>query len=109
MTHNPQHHEEMSYEDALRTCDREALATMGVAIVLALFFWGAIALLGDSTEGWWGLPLWFWVACLGGYVLSVLLTYWLVKRVFREMDFDRIKTPTSDAVTTTTDKEGAQS
>lgn len=38
MTNKPIPEKELSYEEALRICDCEALSTMGVALFLALFF-----------------------------------------------------------------------
>ena len=57
---------------------------------LFAFFWGSIALFKDVHERFWGLPLWFWVAVCGGYVLSVLVVMFIVKRYFKAMPLDMV-------------------
>ena len=104
MTNKPIPEKELSYEEALRICDCEALSTMGVALFLALFFWAMIVWLGDSTAGWWGLPFWFWASCICGYVLSVVLTYWLVRRVFRSIDLEKVAPEESSSQNTSLPK-----
>ena len=80
--------DEKAYYDALENADREARATFAGALLTALFFWGAIALLKDSERLAAGLPLWFWAAVIGGYVLSVAVVWWLVRFVFRPGNLD---------------------
>ena len=60
-----------TYDEALRICGREALFK-------------------DVHERFWGLPLWFWVAVCGGYVLSVLVVMFIVKRYFKAMPLDMV-------------------
>ncbi len=48
------------------------------------------ALFKDVHERFWGLPLWFWVAVCGGYVLSVLVVMFIVKRYFKAMPLDMV-------------------
>lgn len=78
----------VDYDEALRATHREAAATLVVAVLIALFFWGAIGLLHDvpGTNG--GLPLWFWWAVPGGYLASIAGVVWLVRRVFRNFSLD---------------------
>lgn len=80
--------DEKTYYDALENADREARATFAGALLTTLFFWGAIALLKDSERLAAGLPLWFWAAVIGGYVLSVAVVWWLVRFVFRPGNLD---------------------
>ena len=75
-----------SYDDALRQTSREARATLVCAAAIAVFFGAAIFLLKDAGLGPAGLPLWFWAAVVGGYLLSVVLL--LVKKVFRDFSLD---------------------
>ena len=65
-----------TYDEALRICGREAAVTFIAALGLFAFFWG--------------LPLWFWVAVCGGYVLSVLVVMFIVKRYFKAMPLDMV-------------------
>ena len=82
------HTDDKAYYEALENADREARATIAGALLVALFFWGAIALLKDSERVFEGLPLWFWAAVIGGYVLSVAVVWWLVRFVFRSGTLD---------------------
>lgn len=82
------HTDDKAYYEALENADREARATIAGALLVALFFWGAIALLKDSERVFEGLPLWFWAAVIGGYVLSVAVVWWLVRFVFRSGNLD---------------------
>lgn len=77
-----------SYDAALRQCGREAAATLAAAIAVTLFFWGTLILFMDSTVRFFGLPLWFYVAVLGGYLFSIVAVIFIVKRVFREIPLD---------------------
>ena len=81
-----------AYDEALRVCGREAAATLAAALGLCIFFWAAIALLKDSPERFWGLPLWFLVSVFGGYVLSVAVVVLIVKRFFRSVPLDLKRT-----------------
>ncbi len=76
-----------AYEAALLAASREARATLAVSIVIFAFFWLMIALFGESQAAFWGMPLWFWLSCIGGYVLSVLGVIWLTRHVFVDVDF----------------------
>ena len=80
--------DEKAYYEALENADREARATFAGALLVALFFWGAIALFQESDRLAGGLPLWFWAAVIGGYVLSVAVVWWLVRFVFRSGNLD---------------------
>lgn len=80
--------EKAAYHKALSTCNREAAVTLGVALFLTVFFWAAIAIFGECSAAWWGMPVWFWLSCIGGYVLSVVLSLWMTRCVFTEVDFE---------------------
>lgn len=83
------HNDEISdYDEALAAVDREAAATLAAAVLLMVFFWGAIFLLKDDARALWGFPLWFWTAVLGGYALSVAAAALLVKRFFRTFSLE---------------------
>ena len=77
-----------SYDAALQQTSREAGATLVCAAAIAVFFGAAIFLLKDAGLGPAGLPLWFWAAVVGGYLLSVALVLLLVKKVFRDFSLD---------------------
>ena len=44
------HTDDKAYYEALENADREARATFAGALLVALFFWGAIALFKDSDQ-----------------------------------------------------------
>ncbi|MGN0908768.1 MAG: YhdT family protein [Succinivibrio sp.] len=62
---------ELGYSQKFAAMDREALATVILAVALTVFFWGAVFLLKDRPEFVASMPLWFVVSCIGGYLLSV--------------------------------------
>ena len=77
-----------TYDAALRQCGREAVATLAAALAVTLFFWGTLLLFMSSPVRFFGMPLWFHVAVLGGYLFSIVAVIFIVKRVFREIPLD---------------------
>ena len=77
-----------TYDAALRQCAREAAATLAAALSVTLFFWGSLLLFMASPVRLFGMPLWFHVAVLGGYLFSVVAVIFIVKRVFREISLE---------------------
>lgn len=73
----------LSYKEAVKQSHKEALYTLVAAVLLCVFFWGVIFLTSDSEVVFWGLPFWFWLSCFGGYILSVVVVWVLVKEFFR--------------------------
>lgn len=78
--------QKLSYSQAIKRSHLEAVYTTIAAVLLFVFFWGAIALTQDCALGFFGLPLWFWLSCIGGYLLSVAVVWGLVKYFFRDFD-----------------------
>ena len=78
--------QKLSYSQAVKRSHLEAVYTTIAAVLLFVFFWAAIALTQDCSVGFFGLPLWFWLSCVGGYLLSVLVVWGLVKYFFRDFD-----------------------
>lgn len=78
--------ERLNYKDAIKRSHREAAYTFIAALLLFLFFWLTIFVTADSDVFFWDLPLWFWLSCVGGYVLSVIVVWFLVKKAFRHFD-----------------------
>lgn len=78
--------ERFSYKDVIKRSHREAAYTLAAALLLFLFFWLALFLTAESGVFLLGLPLWFWLSCVGGYVLSVIVVWVLVKKAFRHFD-----------------------
>lgn len=80
--------EKLTYKEKFEAMDREAAATLGLAVAITAFFWLAIFLLKESGETLLSMPIWFTVSCIGGYLLSVAGVIFVVKRWFRDFDLD---------------------
>lgn len=78
----------MNYDKALRACSREAKATLAAAVAVTVFFWGSIFLFASSKTSFFGFPLWFMAAVVGGYLFSVASVVWIVKAHFEDIPLD---------------------
>ncbi len=88
---------ELTYKEKFEIMDREALATLICAILVTIFFWGAIFLLKDNpTQYLLSMPLWFTVSCIGGYLVSVIGVIFIVKRYFVDFSLDDDKDSNND-------------
>lgn len=81
---------EMDYASALRATEREAKLTLGLALKIFLVFWLVIFLLKDVPVAFWGLPLWFWLSCVGCYLYASWGIWTLVRHHFVDVDLDRV-------------------
>ena len=79
---------DLSYEEKFSIMDREALATLILAVIIAAFFWGAILLLKDNSATFFTMPAWFVISCIGGYLLSVVGVIILVRKVMVDFPLD---------------------
>ncbi len=77
-----------SYKDKFVQMDKEAKATLVLAIVITLFFWLSIFLLQNYTTTLFLMPLWFVVSCIGGYILSVIGVIILIKFFMKNFSLD---------------------
>ncbi len=77
-----------NYDEALRSCSREAAATLAAAAAVTAFFWGTLFLFSSSKASFFGFPLWFMAAVPGGYLFSIVAVVWIVKRYFRDIPLD---------------------
>ena len=76
-----------SFKEINRQINREAIWTF---VLYGLFFlwWYATAYgLKDSTLRILGLPAWFFLSCVVGWLLCCIGVTILVKKVFRPVDF----------------------
>ena len=71
--------------------DREATATIVCAVLITAFFWLSIYLFKDYKTTLLGMPLWFSISCIGGYILSVLSVIILVKKFMFNFNLDEDK------------------
>lgn len=76
------------YDRALRASHKEAAATMAVALLTLLYFWGTVLLFEKSEMTLFSMPLWFVASCIGGYFFSVVGVLVLVKRCFTDIPLD---------------------
>lgn len=87
-THDEQSSSRLSYSEKFKAMDKEALATLILALVITAFFWGAILLLKDSALMLFSMPAWFIVSCIGGYLLSVIGVIFLAKKIMVDFPLD---------------------
>ncbi len=78
----------LSYSDKFRQMDREALSTLVAAAVITLYFWLSIYLFHDSAVLLFSLPLWFMLSCIGGYFISIIAVFILIRRFMRNFPLD---------------------
>lgn len=78
----------MSQKEKYQQIKREARACI-IALVLIIAFW-AIAGLGVSKLGItvFHTPLWAITGCIGTWIFSVVLIWWIIKKVFKDFDLD---------------------
>ena len=80
----------LSYHEKLAQADREARLTLLAACFVTILFWLAIFLAQDALVAWFGIPLWFWLSCIGGYLLSVIAVIVLVRFGCKNFDLQDV-------------------
>ena len=80
----------LSYHEKPAQADREARLTLWAACFVTILFWLAIFLTQDALVAWFGIPLWFWLSCIGGYLLSVLVVIVLVRFGCKNFDLQDV-------------------
>ena len=83
--------QELTYRQAIERSHREAVITLIAAVLVSVFFWGSVFLFEDSLLGWFGVPIWFWMSCVGGYFFSVLIVWVLVRFLMTDFDLDHFQ------------------
>ena len=83
----------LSYAQKFKAMNREALATLVLAVIIAVFFWGAIFALKDSGEFLFSMPAWCVVSCIGGYALSVIGVIIVVRLFMADFPLDDREDP----------------
>lgn len=78
--------DQKEYAAAFRQTDREAKATFIAAVAITVIFWTFIALTHDSLIQIMYMPLWFFLSCIGGYVLSVAVVLILVRYFMKDIN-----------------------
>ncbi len=69
----------LSKKEKFKQMDKEAWATLMIAIVIFIYFWLSIFLFKNTIVYVFYMPLWFVLSCIGGYLLSCILVIILVK------------------------------
>ena len=68
--------------------DKEARANFIAALFITVYFWLTIYLFKDSSLTLLAMPLWFMLSCIGGYFLSIVVVWFLVRHVMRNFSLD---------------------
>lgn len=74
------------YASMFKQMDKEALATLSAAILVTAVFWLTIALTHDINATVLYMPLWFVLSCIGGYLFSIVVVIFLVKKLMRNLE-----------------------
>ncbi|UJF19160.1 YhdT family protein [Vibrio sp. SS-MA-C1-2] len=75
-----------------RQANKEAL--WSVALAVGYFVWwyasayGLAPAAGDPLTLYWGVPLWFLMACIIGPIVFILLSIAMVKFIFKDMSLE---------------------
>ncbi|KAE9537743.1 YhdT family protein [Ursidibacter arcticus] len=56
--------------------------------LIYLVGWVVFAYFSPDGRGWLGFPLWFELACVYLPIAFTLLTYWVIKKVYKEIELD---------------------
>ena len=67
---------------------KEIKATLILIVIVAAWHIGFAFLLEDIDILICGMPLWFFVSTIGAFVISVLGVVFLLKKVFKNFDFE---------------------
>lgn len=82
----------MKNEEIRKQLKKETIVT--IVLYLIYFVWWYMTAYGlgsGSPENYtymFGLPLWFVVSCVGGFILITTLVFFSVKYLFKDIDFD---------------------
>lgn len=79
---------EAAWDRMLLESHREARATLWAGLAAFLWFWGTLLAFLESPATLFGLPLWFMLAVVGGWLLTTALAWALTRRVFSEDPID---------------------
>ena len=83
--------QKMSYKEKFVQMNKEANATWIVAGIIIAFWWiTGFGIYGASgaTTTILGMPAWFMVSCFGSWILSIVLVWFLITKVFKDFDLD---------------------
>lgn len=82
----------MKREELRKQLMKESLVTIILYLIYFLWWYLTAYGLGDKDPREYtylfGLPMWFVVSCIGGFLLITTLVYFSVKYIFKEVDFE---------------------
>lgn len=78
----------LTYYEKLHQADKEAAYTLVFSVLVTAFFWFSIFLTSDILLAFFGLPLWFWLSCIGGYLFSIVAVLLLIRLCFKNFDLE---------------------
>lgn len=82
----------MTEKEKNKQLNKEALSTIGLYVVFFIWWYAFGYGLGDGDPNRytyiWGLPLWFFLSCVVGWLVISIAVVVLVKLFFKEIDLD---------------------
>ena len=91
-----------SMKEINRQLNKEALLTLGLFLLFFLWWYATAYGLADAEWTVLGLPAWFFMICLVGWILCCIGVAILVKKYFRDVDLDAFSESEAE------EKEGVQ-
>ena len=88
--------EKFSKEEKHAQCIREIIATLTAAAICCIWHIGTAFILNGKGIYFLGMPAWFSVSTAGTIVLSIVSVIILVKKVFRDFDYEEEAAETSE-------------
>jgi len=84
------------YKKVNKQLNKEALYTIGMFILF--FIWWYVCAYGLADAAWtvFGLPAWFFMSCVVGWVLCCVGVWFMVKKIFKDVDLDEYKPEEKD-------------
>ena len=81
----------MTEKEKYKQCDKEAIITLIVFTLYAIWWYVAgfgVWSLGVDALPWvMGLPMWFFLSCIVGWIGFTIIIYIVIKVFFKEIDF----------------------
>ena len=68
--------------------NKEALLTAGLFVLYFIWWYATAYGFADSAVRVFGLPLWFFLSCIVGWILCCIGVTVLVKKFFKHVDLD---------------------
>jgi uncharacterized membrane protein YhdT len=80
----------MTEKEKYKQCDKEAIITLVVTTIYALWWYftgfGLNSLGVDALPWVMGLPMWFFLSCIIGWVGISIIIFFVIKFFFKNMD-----------------------